>query len=35
LKWSPGLSAGAKVIDNPPDSIANGDAVHVDGAHHG
>ncbi|NMN04444.1 MULTISPECIES: efflux RND transporter periplasmic adaptor subunit [unclassified Novosphingobium] len=30
-----GLSAGAKVIDNPPDSIADGDPVHVDGGHHG
>ncbi len=24
-----GLSAGTKIIDNPPDSIANGEAVHV------
>lgn len=30
-----GLAAGAKVIDNPPDSIADGDPVHVDGGHHG
>ncbi len=30
-----GLTPGARIVDNPPDSIAQGQAVRVDEAHHG
>lgn len=30
-----GLTPGAQIIDNPPDSITNGQPVRVDGANHG
>jgi len=30
-----GLSPGMRIVDNPPDSIATGEAVHVDESRHG
>ncbi|EIZ80089.1 efflux transporter, RND family, MFP subunit [Novosphingobium sp. Rr 2-17] len=29
-----GIAAGARIVDNPPDSIANGEQVHVQDEHH-